>query len=162
MDLERWFWWYKQIEKLLEEEYGMKINNEKAFHIRMNELIGVYSRRYEDEHISLEQFLDNPAEYLEEAILVREELREGKNWRNGYEIDIYFEDRPPFRIYGDEAVTIPLEIYGKNFIYYPISNMDGWKEGCWVRKDIYEKYYESVIVPLEQVRPKRLYYCSEI
>lgn len=161
-DLERWFWWYEQIEKLLEEEYGMKINNEKAFHIRMNELIRVYSKRYEDRHISLEQFLDNPEEYLEEAILISEELREGKDWRNGYEINIYFEDKHPYRICGDEAVTISADVYGNNFIYYPISNMHGWKDGCWVRKDIYEKYYESVIVPLEQVRPKRLYYCSEI
>lgn len=91
-----------------------------------------------------------------------EKLREDEYCRNGYEINIYFDDKDPYRIHGDEAVTILSEVYGNNFIYYPFSNMYGWKDGCWVRKDIYEKYYESIIVPLEQVRPKRLYYCSEI
>ena len=120
------------------------------------------SKQYENRHISLEQFLDDPTKCLEEAILVREELREGQDFRNGYEINIYFQDKDPYLIHGDETVTIPSEVYGNDFIYYPLSNMYGWKEGCWVKKAIYEKNYESVFVPLEQVQAKRLYYCSEI
>ena len=192
-DNSRFYWWHDKLEELLQEEYGMVIDQEEMYVIHMNELIRVFDSRYYSEQrskcITVEELVDIPKEYLKKVIIYHLELRNGSRWVNGFEIELFTEDEPKYWIdgsigkeksefdteeafaeafskfapitYNEEKKQYAFEQPIENYIYYPIMDLNGWFECCWIRKDIYEKYYESVIVPLKNCRRTRPYFLGD-